>query len=286
MKRAMIAAAVLCGVALGQIQFDVASVRLSAPVPANQYARSRMSGGPGTQDPAQIHWDNVSLRSILQRAYGLKDFRQVLARGDPSVFAAGYDIAANVPTGTTPEQFNIMMQNLLMERLKLAVHHEVRPIPVYQLVIAKGGIKMKESVETSGKPLEAAPTANGFPALAAGRNAAWTRTRDGHLLFRARALPVSCEPVGAPGCEFMSPFLIGGITPEPRIVEDKTGLTGRYDFTLDCMIPGKPGLAVADDAEGPHCFDAIEPQLRLKLIDAKDAMDVLIVDRVEKPAAN
>ncbi len=280
------AAVVLCGLAFGQVEFDAASVRLAKPLPPPNQFRSRMSGGPGTQDPAQIYWENVSLRSILQRAYGLKDFRQVLAGKDPSVFAADYDIAANVPAGTTAEQFNVMMQHLLMERIRLAVHRETRPIPVYQLVIAKGGLKMKESVETSGKPLEAAPAANGFPAIAAGRNAAWTRTRDGHLLFRARALPVSCQPVGAPGCEFMSPFLIGGITPEPRIIEDKTGLTGRYDFTLDCMIPDKPGLTVADDAEGPNCFEAIEPQLGLKLMDTKDPMDVLIVDRVEKPAEN
>ena len=291
MKRAAIAALVLCGFAFGQapdskLVFDVASVRLSKPAPPGQYIPARMVGGPGTNDPAQIHWENASLRSILQRAYGLRDFRQIFADKDPSALSVSYDIEANVPAGTTKEQFNTMMQDLLVERVKLAVHHEVRSIAVYQLVIAKGGIKMKESVETSGKPLEAAPAANGFPALAAGRNAVWTRTRDGHLLFRARALPVSCEPVGAPGCEFMSPFLIGGITPEPRIIEDKTGLTGRYDFTLDCMIPDKPGLTVAEDAEGPNCFDAIEPQLGLKLVDTKEPMNVLVVDRVEKPVEN
>ncbi len=228
MKRAAIAALALCRFSFGQagdqkLTFDVASVKLSKPVPPGQYARSRMAGGPGSNDPAQIHWENVSLRSILQRAYGLKDFRQVVAGKDPSAFAANYDIVANIPAGATPEQFNVMVQNLLIERVKLAVHRDMRPIPVYQLVVAKGGLKMKESVEPPGKALEALPAEKGFPALAAGRNAAWTRTRDGRLLFRARALPVSCEPVGAPGCEFMSPFLIAASLPSPGSSKTRPG---------------------------------------------------------------
>lgn len=264
--------------------FDVASVKLSKLAPPGQFIPARMAGGPGTNDPAQIHWENVSLRSVLQRAYGLKDFRQVVAGKDPSVFAAYYDIVANVPAGATKDQFNVMMQNLLTQRIKLAVHRDVRPIPIYQLVVAKGGLKMKESPDSPGKPLDALPAEKGFPAIAAGRNASWTRTRDGHLLFRARALPVSCEPIGAPGCEFMSPLLIGGITPEPRILENKTGLAGRYDFTLDCTIPDKPAAPAADDLS--DCFNAIEQQLGLKLVDTKEPMDVLVVDRVENPVEN
>lgn len=286
MKRAMMAGAVLCGLAFGQVEFDVASVRLAKPLPPPNQFRSRMDGGPGTKDPAQIHWENVSLRLVVEAAYGLKDVRLVLADKDPSILSASYDIVANVPPGTTKEQFNVMMQNLLIERLKLAVHREVRPIPVYQLVIAKGGLKMKESVETPGKPLEAVPTANGFPEIPANRPWASTRTRDGHQHFRARALPLSCEPVALLGCElFMSPILMGGIG-GGRIIENKTGLTGNYDFTLDCVFPDKPGPTVADDADGPSCFDAIEPQLGLKLVDTKESMEVLIVDRVEKPVEN
>jgi uncharacterized protein (TIGR03435 family) len=293
MKRATIAALALCGIAFGQaddqkLMFDVASVRLSKPLPPPNQFMTRMTGGPGTNDPAQIHWENVSLRIILKTAYGLKDIRLVLAGKDPSILATSYDIVANVPAGTTPEQFNVMLRNLLIERLKLAVHREMRSIPVYQLVIAKGGLKMKESVETPGKPLDPLPAAKGFPAIPAGRPAAWTRTRDGHQLFRARALPLSCEPVAALGCElFMSPVLMGGIAADARIVENKTGLTGKYDFTLDCMFDDKAGPPVAGDiADGPSCFDAIEQQLGLKLVDTKEPMEVLVVDRVEKPAEN
>jgi uncharacterized protein (TIGR03435 family) len=283
MKRATIAAVVVCGLAFGQGDdrkpgFDVASVRLSKPLPPN----------PGTNDPAQIRWENVSLGFLLQTAYGLKDVRLILAEKDRSILATSYDIVANVPAGATREQFSVMLQNLLIERLKLAVHREVRPIPVYQLVIAKGGLKMKKSVETPGKPPEPVPAANGFPAIPADRRAAWTRTREGHQLFRARALPLSCESVATPDCElFMSPVLMHGIAPEARIVEDKTGLTGRYDFTLDCVVPDKPNPTVAGDpGDGPDCFDAIEQQLGLKLVDTKEPMDVLVVDRVEKPVEN
>lgn len=294
MKRAAIAALVLCGLAFGQadapkenpkLMFDVASVKLSQP--SGPQRITRMIGGPGTKDPAQVHWENVPLQFILQAAYGLKNQRQILAEKDPSVLATYYDITANVPMGTTKEQFNVMIQNLLLERLKLVAHRETRPIPVYQLVVAKGGLKMKGSATTPGKPLEAAPASNGFPAISGGLPAAWTRTPDGHFLFRARSLPISCEPVRTPSCDlFMTIVLIGNV-PGFRIIEDKAGLTGTYDFTLDFVIGRQAGPTVADDGrDGPNIFDALEQQLGLKLVDTKEPMDVLVVERVEKPVEN
>ncbi len=63
-------------------------------------------------------------------------------------------------------------------------------------------------------------------------------------------------------------------------------MTGKYDFTLDCIVDEKPGPATSEIGDGPSCFDAIGPQLGLKLIDTKEQMDVLVVDRVEKPVEN
>ena len=69
---------------------------------------------------------------------------------------------------------------------------------------------------------------------------------------------------------------MGGIAADARIVENKTGLTGRYDFTLDCMFDDKAGPPVAGDiADGPSCFDAIEQQLGLRRMDTKEPMEML-----------
>jgi uncharacterized protein (TIGR03435 family) len=68
-----------------------------------------------------------------------------------------------------------------------------------------------------------------------------------------------------------------------RPVVDKTGLTGKYDFTLDYVPVAK---AATDDSGGPSIFTALQEQLGLKLEPAKAPMDVLVIDAVERPAAN
>jgi uncharacterized protein (TIGR03435 family) len=203
---------------------------------------------------------------------------------------ARFDIAANVPVGTTKEQAAEMLLNLLKERFHLTYHRESKDFDMYTLVVAKGGPKLKEAALADGPPppapeigtpARAAPQdRDGFPILPAGRQAAQGQTRNGvtRMSFRMST------PQTLLG---MLSFSLG-----PSRSEDKTGLTGKYDFTLEFSQAGLPGpvgrgFAVAPGAtdesdSAPSLFNALEKQLGLKLEKSKTQLDVFVVDHMDK----
>ena len=105
-----------------------------------------MRGGPGSPDPGQITYSNVSLKQVLTNAYGIKSYQ---ISGPKWLDSERFDIVAKIAMGSTKEQFQMMLQNLLAERFKLAVHHETKELPIYALVVGKGGPKLKETVDDS-----------------------------------------------------------------------------------------------------------------------------------------
>src|ERR1017187_2559320 len=123
--------------------FEVASVKPAEPQPPGQM-RVMMRGGPGTPDPGQLTYTNVSLKNILQNAFAVKGYQ---INGPKWLDNERYDITAKIPKGATKEQFQVMLQSLLAERFKLALHHETKDLPTYSLVVGKSGSKLKESVE-------------------------------------------------------------------------------------------------------------------------------------------
>jgi uncharacterized protein (TIGR03435 family) len=134
--------------------FEVASVKPSEPQPSGMM-RVRMSGGPGTPDPGQLTYTNVSLKNVLATAYEVNDYQ---ISGPNWLDGQRFDIVAKIPQGATKEQFQQMLQNLLAERFKLKLHHETKELPMYALVVGKGGPKLKESVEEdAATPQGAAP---------------------------------------------------------------------------------------------------------------------------------
>ena len=103
-----------------------------------------MDGGPGTEDPGRITYRNVTLRNMLEAAYDLRSYQII---GPGWIDSQRFDVTATIPKGTSVEEFRVMLQALLRERLRMTVHHEQRPTRMYALVIAQGGLKMKESTE-------------------------------------------------------------------------------------------------------------------------------------------
>ena len=196
-----------------------------------------------------------------------------------------YDIIAKVPVGATRAQVNVMWQNLLKERFGLVLHREAKELPVYELTIAKGGSKLKETDDPDIEPLTpaagpvradtgGAPEMNGSGAIFSivpTANGATAR------MF-AKALPSS---------EIAS-RLANSLG---RPVIDKTGLTGKYDFVLEFTpdLSGIPLPAGFTTQEGNNATDpgtniasAVEKQLGLKLTSTKGKLDVIVVDRAEK----
>ena len=130
-----------------QATFEVASVKSAGPY---QQGRSVvMHGGPGTEDPGQIHWHYVSMRRLLIEAYGLKAFQ---LNGPLWIGKEFYDVDATVPAGARRDQFRLMLQTLLVERFHLKAHLESQLGQVYELVVARNGPKLTPSAPVDPIP--------------------------------------------------------------------------------------------------------------------------------------
>jgi uncharacterized protein (TIGR03435 family) len=196
-----------------------------------------------------------------------------------------YDIVAKVPAGASKAQVRVMWQNLLKERFGMVVHHESKEFPVDELTVAKGGSKLKETEDPNVEPLTPAagppkPDKNGFPQLN-GSGAIVTifpGANGASATMRARSL--SPPDIAA---------RLAGLLRRPVI--DETGLTGKYDFTLEYApdlagIPLPAGFTTHDDnnaTDPPTSIPAaVEKQLGLKLTPTKGKLDVIVVDHAEK----
>jgi uncharacterized protein (TIGR03435 family) len=165
-----------------------------------------------------------------------------------------YDISAKFAPDTTHVALRLMMQSLLADRFKLAVHYEERPTTVYALVAGKGGLKLQPSLTS---PPES-------PRCRSEKDRQLTCEGKGVTLDElARAIPhwLSQRWLGAP-------------------VVDQTGTAGTYDFSLNWTMTNRSDDPV--EPPGLSLFDALEVQLGLKLEMRKAPLDRLVVDRAER----
>jgi len=254
---------------LGQ-SFDVASVKPS-PEPPNGLWQYRSTGGPGTNDPTLFTCQSFSIAYLTQMAYGISSY---LVSAPTWTQDKKFDIVAKIPEGATKEQFRIMLQNLLAERFKLVAHWEKKEIPLYELVIAKNGSKLREAREPEERtdtppfPDGMKKDGDGFPILPRGQT----------------AYAISNEKATLRGSgETMEHFAstLAGQLHEPVI--DATGLKGKYDFTLTWL----PGDFPREDQSGSTLQNALPQQLGLILKHTRGPMQILVVDQVEKtPSEN
>ena len=293
--------------------FEVASVKPAAPITGNRIM-VMMRGGPGSPDPGQITYSNVTVKNVLMTAYGVKGFQ---ISGPGWLESERYDIVAKLPRGATKAEFMVMLQNLLAERFKLALHREKKDLPMYALVVGKNGPKLKESVEEPAPKEGDAPKVSGpaddplagaamrrlpmgrdgFPVLppGAGRGGMMISLSSGNAHMAANGQPM------AGLAEMLSNQL-------DLPVVDMTGLTGKYDFTLTyapengvlMRLPagiappppagpppgegggGMPGASAPDTQSSPNLFTALQDQLGLKLEQRKGPVELLVIDHLEK----
>ncbi len=218
-----------------------------------------MRGGPGTPSPGEITFKNASLRSILMAAYNMKQFQ---ISGPNWIATTGFNIVAKVPSGATKDQMRPMLQRLLAERFQLAVHRETKDLPVFALVVAKGGPKL---------------TAAQHPEDGGGSFGAW----------KGNARDVSTNQTIHGLAEFLTLLM-------DRPIVDSTGLTGTYDFTLYWapeypmrLATRTPGAEGEPSEPAPTIFQAVQDQLGLKLEPRKSPIEILVVDHMEpKPTEN
>jgi uncharacterized protein (TIGR03435 family) len=189
-----------------------------------------------------------------------------------------FDVVANVPPGTTVEQFRKMLQNLLAERFRLQAHHETQTVAADELRVAKNGPKLKVAAEGTGvddfvpgKYLGVVGP-DEFPFLPPGRsNFSCANGPDGsHCTYRMMTMNQFAERL---------------IAKLDRRVVDKTTLTGQYDFALYFRI--MDGAPTEPNDGAPRIEQAVREQLGLELVVTKVSIDVLVIDHAEKiPADN
>ncbi len=217
-------------------KFEVASIKPSQPGNA---AGVRLDG-------ALFSSSGIPLRNLIYSAYGAPAW--TVSGGPAWLDTDAYDISATLPPGTPKEQINAMLQGLLADRFRLKIHREMRDYPVYALVVAKGGPKLKAS-------------ADGKSSFKTGR---------GHLEIHRASMPV-----------FVS-YLWSAHATDRRVL-DMTGLNGFFDITFE-WTPESIQPDAADS--GPSVFTAIQEQLGLRLEPRTAPFEFIVIDNVERPSGN
>lgn len=274
------------------LNFEVAAVRAAddkppyRPIPA----AGVIKGGPGTDDPGRISYTWVLTRRLLMEAFGVP--LDQISGSDWVMGQEGrFDITATAPAGATKDQVRQMLLNLLKERFHLTYHTQKKDFDVWVLTVAKGGAKLQDAAPADGPPPEppkpgtpmpqAQLDRDGFPILPAGRQSSRGVGSNGvvRTTFRMATPRMLLD---------MLQFDLGGRT------EDRTGLTGKYDFHIEYSPVGLPGPlgrgglkaappdAGAAEPAGPDLFDALQKQLGLKLEKSKTTVDVYVIDHMDK----
>jgi uncharacterized protein (TIGR03435 family) len=260
-------------------QFEVASVK------------PNKSGGPpgrlGTWGNLLIA-ENYPIAVVIQRAYGFPyEFlsREQLIGGPSWIQNDRFDIEAKIerdPRAIPSRQVWLMVQSLLEDRFQLKVHHEMREMQVYNLVVANGGLKMKLSADQT--PPKSDDEVDSFDSASPPRGeTSTTHTPSGETVLTGTAISIS------PSLEVRRPnalpprSLVALLRASGRLVVDKTNLKGFFDFRLQFVpneLSGKP------EVSGPTIFTALQEQLGLKLESAKGPVEVIVIDSVQKPSEN
>lgn len=224
-------------------EFEVASVKALEPPYAALNKIS--SSGP------RLNMEGVNLRLLLRYAYNLKNY-QISAKTIDDTF---YDVIAKAEGDVAPTnlEFRQMAQSLLADRFKLRAHREMQETPVYELVPAGNGSRLKQS----------------GPEATAGFHVG-VKGRDYQVTSQAATMPNLIEILESSG------FL-------DRPILDKTGLTGTYDIKLT-YTPELRSMTESDPND-TSIFAALR-QLGLKLQPQKAMFEVLVVDHAEKPSPN
>jgi len=288
--------------AASALAFEVASIK-----PNNSGDGRVMLGN----QPGRFTATNVTLRMLIRNAYQLQDFQisggpgwlnsdhfDIVAKIDPAVqeaiAAARGGIGRAAFPGQGPNALQLMIRSLLADRFKLVAHHETKEQTIYALVVARTDGKLGPALKKSDIDCaalmasarargQAAPPPTG-PPQPGQRMPCAVRIGPDNLSASAGTLAQFAQSLGT---------FVG------RIVVDQTGLTGGYDIDLtwtpDQMpqrAAGTPGgqpvriNGVDIDPNGPSIFTAVQEQLGLKLDSQKGPVEMLVIDRAERPVEN
>ena len=237
-------------------EFTVATIKPSRP--------DAPRGGYGFRGQ-DVTTTNVTVNWLIKLAYNVHA-RQIEG-GAAWLDSAKYDVVGRPDTPGQPsrDQMKLMIQKLLADRFQLKFHTEKRELPVYAVVVLKTGAKVTVSTEDP----------NAFPGIGFAQG-------PGVLSLIGRNTTL----------DGMVNALQSNVLDKP--VVNQTGLTGRYDFDLRFTpdadqvsnFGGLPPGVAADPDAPPDIFAAFQQQLGLKLESIKAPVDVMVIDKIERPSPN
>jgi uncharacterized protein (TIGR03435 family) len=282
----------------GERRFEVASVK-PALSPAELGAQAARAAANGTPVPApRFGIDTLpggrftamsTLKQLVANAFDVRDYQ---IDGGPKWLTSDYfDINATAGADATPADVRAMLRALLAERFALRAHSETREAPVHVLTIARSdgrlGSQLKptsqeciQQLEDRKKGLAAAP-----PVPSASREFP-TAPRCGLLSMMTRVTGGSTISIG--GMELSS--LVRQISSELSApVDDRTGLSGLFDITLDYLSERRIGTRAngldpnSTDTTAPPMAAALQQQLGLRLEKQSGALPIVVIDAAELP---
>jgi uncharacterized protein (TIGR03435 family) len=278
--------------------FEVASIKPAAPLDRGQLLSGQMHVGMKI-DAARVDLGSMSLADLIRLAYRVKAYQ---VSGPDWMASERFDVLAKLPEGASSAQVPEMLQALLAERFKLAVHRESKEHAVYALVVGKNGPKLKESAPDADAP---ATTDDANPQVrVSGRGENTQVSISGGQIGTAHMTvgPNGTMHLEAPKMN-MAAFADTLSRFFDRPVVDLTELKGTYQVAMDLsmvdllnaartmgiMAPGmgagrgaaQPPADAASDPGGLSITAAVQ-QLGLKLEPRKVPIDFVVVDHLEK----
>ncbi len=235
------------------LSFDVTSVKPNT---------SGEQGGSSKGQPGRYVGVNVTLRRVIGLAYRPV---QEFVGGPDWINTERFDVEGRVEGTPTQDQMREMLRSLLSDRFQLAVHRESRQMPAYALTVARGDDKLGADLRPVA-PCQS-PAA---PPIASTRSCGGFAVGNGSI--RGNGVTMTQLAVELPSAT------------EGRYVVDRTGLDGAFDVSLVWNADGLSPTTTADSA--PSVFAAIQEQLGLRLVPITTPIEVIVIDRVERPAGN
>ncbi len=243
-------------------------------------------GGIRVQPGGRYAWTNMTLKQLIGTAHGVD--RNEIVGGPGWLDADRFDIVAQVEAGVpvldangSPGPLFMMLRALLEDRFQLKVHTESRERPIYALTVLRRDGNVGPGVRASSVDCAAIQR----------EQAAGTFRRDPDrpvpCAIRAVRGHVDASAIGMPMLANVLSSVVG-----TRVV-DRTGLAGLFDVTLEFRPEFQAAFNVEPDRgepaaspDAPAIFTAVQEQLGLRLQSTRGPVDVLVIDRAERPGAN
>ena len=295
--------------------FEVATVKASAPLDIAAVRAGTARIGMKI-DSGRVDIGTTSLLRLICSAYRLAAYQ---VKGPEWLKSTNFDIQAKIPDGGRADQVPEMLQTLLQERFGLKIHHDSKEEPVYGLMVAKGGAKLKQATTESVTPPDdspkpgatiSIPTVHGIVKLVRGPQGISMEMQDGEITGKVNISLNQSQPpsfhleIAGTSMKMFAAMLSVGIVDRP--VVDMTGLAGSYDVAVDISSEdalnvatsatdfglgrrgtgdgdgAKPVAAgVAADPSGASIVSSIQ-KLGLRLESRKAPLDMVIVDRINR----